>query len=58
MKLKTPRRPNFSRSAKLCDQNLYHDSTPNYEEPKGYESPSGKQPKKVNENYFFKSVDR
>lgn len=26
MKLKTPERPNFSRSAKLCDQNLYIDS--------------------------------
>jgi len=28
MKLKTPKRPNFSRSAKLCDQTFYHDSQP------------------------------
>lgn len=46
MKIKTPTRPNYSRSAKLCDQNLYHDSTPNYDEPKGYESPTGRQLKK------------
>jgi len=58
MKIKTPTRQNYSRSAKLCDQNLYHDSTPNYEQPKGYESPTGKQPKKENLNYFFKSVSR
>jgi len=28
MKIKTPARANFSRYAKLCDQNLYHDSSP------------------------------
>jgi hypothetical protein len=46
MKIKTPTRPNFSRSAKLNDLTLYHVSTPNYEEPKGYISPEGKSPKK------------
>lgn len=40
MKMKTPNRPNFSRYAKLCDQTFYHDSTPNYNPPTIYETPS------------------
>jgi len=43
MKMKSPPRTNYSAYGKLCDQNMYHESEPALEPPKGYELPKGKR---------------
>ena len=58
MKLKTPKRPNFSHSGKVCDQTYYHDSEHSDVPPKGYKTGPLKKETVMRSTSGFSSVSR